>query len=527
MTHRLARTGTAAVFALASAVTACGGDGGEAPSSDAAESEAGEPRFGGSLVYTVNADVGPRGFDPVAMSIQSADEHSGPQGYPLYDTLLLPNPDTGEVEMGIAESFESDDGLTWQLRIRPDVRFSDGTPFDAEAVKFNWERHADPAESSLGGGVAREIESMTVVDPLTLQITLQRTNTQFPRSVARRLALVASPTAIRAAGEDYGSRPVGAGPFVLAEWVRDDHARFVRNPDYWRAPLPYVDEFVVRVIPDRNQRYNSLVAGESDLMLISDPVLQSRAAAEGFQVADWVSNSGRTIMFNLTRPPFDDVRVRRAVQLAIDVDDLSAVLGDGQIAVARSIFNEQSEFYDDRYRFPGPDRDEAQRLIDEYVEETGEPLSFTLSGGSASRPDAEYFQAQLGQLDDVEVEILLEDNARSIERSVEKNYDAHLSGFVFVDPEPILYDTLHTDGGVNLSGYSDPEMNEALEAAISSFDPDVRAESYETVQRLFLRDVPHVLYQHIQTATVAQPSVREIVTFFDGIPRVESMWIDE
>ena len=155
------------------------------------------------------------------------------------------------------------DGKVWTLKLRAGVKFSDGTSYDAAAVKFNWERHADPANASMYASTAQALTS-EVVDPLTLKVTLSAVNGQFPRILSIQLNYIGSPTAIRAAGSQaaYNTKPVGAGPFMLKEWVRDSQMTFVRNPSYWNAPRPYVDTLVLKSVIPEDQRLNSFKAGE-------------------------------------------------------------------------------------------------------------------------------------------------------------------------------------------------------------------------------------------------------------------------
>src|SRR5262249_27849209 len=153
------------------------------------------------------------GLDPVQFTPLSYSAQEELRGFALYDYLVGVNSKTFEVEPRIAQSITgSSDSKTWTIKIRPDVKFSDGTAYDAEAVKFNWERMGDPANKSPMASAAQTIASMEVTDPLTLVVTLKAVNAQFPRLVATRLGLIGSPTAIKADPTGFGTKPVGAGP---------------------------------------------------------------------------------------------------------------------------------------------------------------------------------------------------------------------------------------------------------------------------------------------------------------------------
>lgn len=135
----------------------------------------------------------------------------------MYGALLNYDFDTGEIEPGMAESFTTEDGKTWTLKLRPGLTFTDGTPFDAAAVAFNWDRALDPALLSPSAAVAKTID-WEVVDPTTLSVTAQDVNYQLDFGLTEALAYIASPTAIKEKGPDFGSNPVGAGPFTLTSW---------------------------------------------------------------------------------------------------------------------------------------------------------------------------------------------------------------------------------------------------------------------------------------------------------------------
>ncbi len=136
----------------------------------------------------------------------------------VYGALLYYDFETGEITPGMAESFTSDDGKVWTLKLRPGLTFTDGTPFDAAAVAFNWDRILDPALLSPSRAAAQTI-TWNVVDETTLTVTSNEVNHQLPFQLTESLAFVASPTAIAQKGADFANAPVGAGPFQLTSWL--------------------------------------------------------------------------------------------------------------------------------------------------------------------------------------------------------------------------------------------------------------------------------------------------------------------
>ena len=140
----------------------------------------------------------------------------------------------------------------WTLKLRPNIKFTDGTPFDAAAVKFNWQRLQDPNQRALLAAKANQMQSMDVIDTTTLRITLKEKNAQFPNSVVL-MSFIGSPTAIQQRGNQFAGNPVGAGSFQFKSWVRNSALTLVRNPNYWNAPLPYLDQIVFKPVSEEQR----------------------------------------------------------------------------------------------------------------------------------------------------------------------------------------------------------------------------------------------------------------------------------
>ncbi|WP_242424970.1 ABC transporter substrate-binding protein, partial [Frankia sp. EI5c] len=176
----------------------------------------------------------------------------------VFDALVALTP-ADELEYRLATSLTSEDSLTWTLKLRPDLKFSDGTPLDAAAVRDNWTLLADPARKSPSAAIAQRIGPLTAVDATTLRITLKESDGQFPRLVAQTaLTFIGSPTALRERGDDFRTAPVGAGAYTVTEWLRNDHITLARNPS--SSVRAHLDTIVVRSVPDETQRYNTLLA---------------------------------------------------------------------------------------------------------------------------------------------------------------------------------------------------------------------------------------------------------------------------
>lgn len=500
-----ARTWGLSLLAMALLATACSADDGEGADAevvdeaaseaaedagaDATASEAGQ---GGSLTVALGATPS-RGLDPAAVGnfTPSSEGNFLPA---IFGMLVYLDSATGQVETQLAESLEpNDEGSVWTLTLRPGITFSDGTPLDAEAVKFNYERHQDEEVGSRLAGVVEGLE-FEVVDELELEITLAEPNLHFDKTMAVNLPYIGSPAALEDDPEGFARAPVGAGPFVLTEYEDDSHLTLERNEDYVGEGEPHVDELVFRVIPDAQQRIQAVANGEAHIAVPgSDLSLLDEGVDLGLEVVTAEMSGGTVLIFNTQRAPFDDPRARRAVGTALDADAIVQVADGGSEARGpRSIFAPDSPFHDSDRQFPCCDTAAAQELFDEIAEE-GEPVSFTLSmpQGGQWRRYGEFIQSQLSELENVSMEVnFMENAALAAEVFGERNYD--VSGFIsnMPDPEPNMFNLVHSEGRDNHSQFSDPEVDDAIERVWSAPDDEARAEVYGELEQMLIEQMP-------------------------------------
>jgi peptide/nickel transport system substrate-binding protein len=479
-------------------VAACGGgsgdDGGGGGSSAADESGdlttettvAGDPETGGELVVATLFDS--FGFDPTKLVHGIAD---GTAALAVFDSLMVYDEDA-QVVPYLAESLESEDSQTWTLGLRPGVTFSDGTPLDAEAVKFNIERHQDPANQSRAVRNAGNIETMTVVDDQTLELQLRFPWAAFPEILIGTLGTIGSPTAL-ADPEAFNREPVGAGPFVVSEWSPGDHISMVRNEDYWQDGKPYLDEITFRLVPDTETRFESVRAGEVQLGQSTNGA-EIAEAAETDNMQGYPANGpGITIMMNTTQAPFDDPRVRMAILQATDRAALRDVVFEGVGADPPNEFlvSSRSGYRPEDIEYPDHDPEAAAALIEEVEAEVG-PVSFTYK--CHTQPDmiamAELLEQMWGQAG-MDVELQTADQNALVIDIFTRNYSISCFGAVGQeDPDLAYYNTLHSESPTNATGYSNPEVDEALDTGRRSTDEETRRESYRVVQQALAEDVP-------------------------------------
>ena len=294
--------------------------------------------------------------------------------YPVYDTLVGMDPATLKLRPELALGWEFPDPLTMVLKLRPDVRFHDGTAFDANAVKFNLDRARGGERSNIKADLA-SVASVEVSGPLQVTIKLKTPDTSLPGVLADRAGMMASPKAVQAAAAGYDRQPVGTGPWKFSSWTNNDRLVFEKNASYWKPKRPLLDKLEFVYIADVTTGLRSVVAGENDFVYALAP--QQKSVAE--RAANVAAASAPTLQVNMLymnygKAPLNDARVRKAINLAIDRRQFTAVTTMGQGVPASSLLPPQ-------YWAANPaiaqrhDPEQARKLL----AEAGHPNGITLS----------------------------------------------------------------------------------------------------------------------------------------------------
>ena len=282
---------------------------------------------GGEMVYARGADS--VGLDPINIT----DGESIRVTHAIFETLFEYDNDL-QLQPKLAESYEtSEDGLTWTLALKQGVKFHDGTDFNADAVVFNFERWMDPDnEYHIGdfpyypflyGGFKGEeehkIESVVAVDEQTVEIKLKEKIAPFISYLAIPMFGIASPAAIEQYNERFFENPVGTGPFKFDSWSRNDKIIVKANENYYVEGQPMLDQIIFTVVPDNSTRLNVLLSGEADFIDGMNP--EDAKTVEDDENLELVKrpsfNEGFMVM-NTQKKPFDDIKVRQAMNMAID-----------------------------------------------------------------------------------------------------------------------------------------------------------------------------------------------------------------
>ena len=501
-------------------VAACGGGGGAV--TGGAPTDEGEPTPGGSAQIIQHAE--PQSLDPAALSNTWA--HMGTLGNALYGTLITNDSATLETEYKMATGFStSDGGKTFDLTLRPGLSFTDGTPLDAAAVKFNWDRLKDRSLGSNSTRYAVLVESTEVVAPDVMRATLIAPNPQFAETLlASSMNWIASPTALQKGTQSYSENPVGAGPFKLVKWNRRAEIELEKNPGFWDAPKPYLDRLTILTVHDANQRLNAVATGAADLAPESSMGAIADAQARGVHYEIIPTGGGQFIGMNNKRPPFDDVRARGAIQMALDTEGLNTIVFNGKNEVPQTLFNEESAYYAD-IPLQNENSAEAQRLFNELAAE-GKPVSATFMSYpvSDSRTLAEGVQAQLSKYDNVDVKVDVRDISGATRATLTGDFDMTISAAIVQGPDFALWTLFHSASTGNQMGVSDPELDAALDKGRVAATEAERMEAYTAVQNRINAVVPGVWYTRAVPAVMYGDQLRGVEMYTLGSVLPEELW---
>ncbi|WP_051102628.1 ABC transporter substrate-binding protein [Parafrankia elaeagni] len=517
--HKTRLLVTAAVCCATLVLGACGGGGDSDPGPSSGAS--GEPVVGGQGRILTLSD--PRSLDPAALG--NAYATTGVVGNALYGTLMTDS--AGEIRYSMAESFRTTDaGATFELRLRPGLVFSDGSPLDAEAVKFNWDRLKDPATAAISRSEASMIASAEVVDDTTLKIAMATPVPKYAQAVlTSSMNWIASPPALEKGPQAFDANPIGAGPFTLRSWTRQAAMELVRNPRYWDAPKPYLDRLTLRAALDSSQRLNTVLTGGADVAIESNWINIDKAEQSGLPTNVIPSGGGIFLALNTRRAPFGDVRARQAIAAAIDMDALNQAVYNGTGQPVGTLFSKASPYHSDR-PLATTDRARAQRLLDEIAAD-GKPLSFVFSSVPTTdgKAIAENIQAQLSGFTNVTVRIRTIEVTELAALRTTHDFDVLISSAFFQDPEPRLWTTFHGSSAANLSGLDDPALNESLVTARAAASDEERKAAYDTLQERLAELTPVVFLAQAAPSAVSTRNVGGLVQYGLGSLQPEELWV--
>ena len=520
---------------LAALVAACGAPPAAAPQDAApAEGEAAEPAAegaettGGTITVGVNRESDR--LDPNVGSSRYDDQVN----INIFDTPLYRDADLNFVPGLVTEWSVDETSTIWTLKLREGVTFHDGTPFNAEALKFNFDRIIDPETASRKAAGLLLSPTTTVIDEYTVEVAYDEPYGAFLDALSTPVLGIVSPASVEEYGEDVGRNPVGTGPFRFVEWIAQDRIVLERNPDYAWAPEymahdgpPAIDQLIFRIIPEDVARSVALETGEVDAVInLPREQVQRFADDPAFAVERAVvAGSPAMMVLNGTKFPTDDLLVRQALAYSVNQDDLinAALFGVGTLAY--SPITLANPCYDSSLESLYPyDPDQGRALLEEagwadadgdgILDKDGEPLAveYITFGGAANRRTAEIIQAQLRE---VGVDLSIREMESPAIQAARQAGEHNLAWLTWLGMDPAVMEVmLHSRNigdGWNFSHYPSEELDALLDEGNREVDPAVRCDIYSQAQALVMNEAM-IIPMYLQEQIVAYSSSIEGLT---------------
>lgn len=530
----------AAVSVLAAlAMAACGGERAE-PGADA---EGGEPEQGGTAVIAILSDF--QAFNPVTNTALTTDDvikHMLFTPIIQYDEELNPTP-------SLAERWElTDTSVTFFLR--NDVRWHDGPPVTAEDVKFTFDLAKNPETASLlGSAYMNLVREATVVDSFTVRFAFETPHAQaidgFWWPPLPKHLLEGVPPA-ELAQHEFNRNPVGSGPFRFGEWRAAQSLTLVANPDH-PAGLggpPHLERVVFRIVPEATTMVTELINGTADMIgytLLPDQADQIRNQS-GVELRHYPSREFTFFAWNHTRPLFSDARVRRAMTLAINRQQIIDGLLQGFAVPATGMIPPWSPMYPALDPLPH-DPATAQRLLaeagwtdsngDGLLDKGGQPLRFNLTINSANRLHADIAQVMQQQLRQigVDVQIRPQEFQSLLQGYKAREYDAVLANWSLdtfkVDPSPLFScEQAQVAGSANRTGYCNPQADALMARGLRTTDDAEARQIWAEYSRILQQDQPLTFLYWIEDLAGVGPRLRNVETDVRSkIVNIREWWI--
>src|SRR5215211_7424617 len=454
-------------------------------------------KTGGTLNMGISFDA--TNFDPA----QTQDNMSLWVEMEVFSRLVRVNTVGTDIEGDLAESWDvSDDGSEYTFHLRPDAKFSDGSPVTADDVVFSIERAS--ADDTLVFWTFEAMKSVEAVDPATVKVTLNGPAAPFANDIALWGASIVKKDSAEAGTADGGLSLIGSGPFILDSWQKGEQIVLKKNPYYWEKDstgnqLPYLDQVNLILLADDNTRMLKLQAGEIDTALnVPYNQIEPLSQDPNLVISATPLYGVTSVALNQAKPEFADVKVRQAMNYAIDREAMvqTALFGYGRVACSPINL---VWFYTDKYCYTY-DLEKAKQLMAESSAPDGFSASLMIpTGNSVDNQLAVMMKDMLAQINiDVAIEPI--DSSTQWERRTKKDYDMTMGSGTSdnLDPNSNMLFCCVSDGGANSSytEWADPEVDAIFRKTQTEMDFDKRNEYYDEFQRLVMERGPSINLLH-------------------------------
>jgi len=451
----------------------------------------------------------------------------------LYDKLVDTDENLQIVPMLATSWTISPEGKTVTFKLRQGVKFQDGTPFGAEAVKFNFDRMQDPKFPSARRSEIGPIQKVTVVDPSTVQISLEKPYSPLLYILTDRAGMIVSPAAAQKEGINFALHPVGTGPFRFVEKIPQDHVMLERNPDYWTKGQPYLDRIIYRPIIDDNARVANLKSGDVDIINIVPLPQIKQLAREGaqpgarFRLLEHGAFQWYGVWLNTTKSPFDSKPLRQAFSATIDRNVLANVVLQGAAYPAYSFFPNGTPAYEPTWKIPPRNIPLAREKLQAAGRPNGFAFTMLTLPGQQDQALAQAIQSMAAEAG-IQMKIETIEFGTMLDAIEHLRHEAAQIGWSGrPDPDFDIYPfvTQSGIGSFNDAGYTNPRVQELLDAARLLNDMNLRRRAYREVTQILADDTPYVWTHFPKEYKLLSTRVHGYVHVPDGMMRFRTVWL--
>ena len=451
----------------------------------------------------------------------------------LYDKLMDTDQSLKIVPMLATSWTVSPDGKTITFKLRQDVKFQDGAPFNADAVRYNFERMQDPKFPSIRRSEIGPIQKVTTDDAYTVQIALEQPYSPLLYVLTDRAGMMLSPAAAQREGLNFSQHPVGTGPYRFVEQVPNDHITLERVTDHWQKGQAFLDRIIFRTIVDDNARVANLKSGDVEIIsrvpLPQVKQLAQETAQPGAKIVLLQSGGFRWdgIALNVTKPPFDNKLLRQAFNAAIDREAIAHVVLQDAAYPGYSFFPNGTPAYDPTWKLPPRNIGPAK----EKLQAAGQPngYTFTMITGAAQQ-DQSVAQAVQAMAADAGIQgkIQIVEGGTFLDMTSHLQHQAALlfwSGRPDPDFDIYPFVTQSGMGGLNFSGYANPQVQALLDGARLLNDMGQRRRAYSQVTKILADDLPYLVLYFPREYKLVSTRVHGFTLVPDGLLRLRTVWL--
>lgn len=459
-----------------------------------------------SITYAQTSKI--VGLSPI-MTNDSVSSHVIDQ---IYETLFVRDPKTGKIKPGLATSYENPDQKTWMIHLRKGVKFQDGTPFNAEAVKYTFDKLRDPKTAAPRASLLAAVDKVQVKDEHTVVIKTKKPYGPLLAALCHTNASIVSPTADQK--QNLMKKPVGTGPFKLKKWVAGDHVELVKNKNYWKGS-PKLDKVTFKVVPNIDTAVSMLQIGQVDF-IDNIPVSQWERVKhlKHVQTKRQKSTQIYYLGFNMKRKPMNNLAFRKAVSYAIDrdayVDQLYGlgIRSNSFIGPEVSGYDKSAEKYGYNYH---PKK--AKEIIKKHGWQ-GTKINMLVANREEYMKMGQIVQDMLKKVGlDVHMETM--EWGTFLDVSKQGKYDITFLGWAnsTADGSELLYPNLGSDnkGSTNIVFYDNPKFDRLVAASRFTVNQQKREEKLDEANKMAIKDAPWVVMNHSIVTLAYRDRVKGLV----------------